>query len=253
MTPSKLKERGLAGWIVGPSESEEDFVKRIDTQLVFRGNPGDAFESLAETPKVLELLEKHLQVKPQWILVRYSNQGLRFWEGAASWTYDFGNWIQLRKAFKKGHFLFYDKEEVILHEALHSLRTAFNEPRFEEMMAHAFTKKKWRRFLGPLFSAPRHLYLFAGSMILLPFAPYIPLAYFAWRLGRLMRNWRLFNRALKKIQVLFPTLPPYALLFRLTDKEIQLFGSQSCETVQAYIDSCTNDFRWKQFRLTHLD
>lgn len=256
----KLKEWSEAGWIVGPSETEESFVKRIDIQQTFITSPKqlekkakiDSLESLENTRSVMKFLEKHLKVIPKWIMLGYSNRGLTPWEGAAAWTFDFGSFLQLRKGFKKGRFLFYKREEVILHEALHSLRSAFDEPRFEEIIACYYAKKSWRRFFGPLFSTPMQSYIFLGTLVLTPFAPYVPLAYLLWRVITIVRDQRMFKRALLKICDLFPQIPPFALMIRLTDKEIELFGNQDKKVVQDYIDSQQNNLRWKQFSLLTL-
>jgi len=243
MTPEKLKELGEAGWIIGPEESEEGFVKRIDIQQSFsKGN----LESIEKNPGVMDFIQKEFHVTPKWIQVRYSNRGLKPWEGAASWIMDYGNWIQLRNAFKKGSFLGYRREDVILHEVVHSLRFTFEEPRFEEIIAHAFTQKKWRRFFGPLFATPAHAYIFLTTLLLTPFAPSIPFGYLLWRLGCLIKNQRIFKKSLKKIQKLFPHLSPYSVVLRLTDQEIQLFANQDVTIIQDYIKSQQKNLRWQQ-------
>ncbi|WP_420421794.1 hypothetical protein [Simkania sp.] len=243
MTPEKLKELGEAGWIIGPDETIEGFVKRIDIQTSFsKGN----LESIKDSPEVMRQIHERLQVDPCWIQVRYSNKGLKLWEGAASWIMDYGNWIQLRNSFKKGSFLGYDRGDVIFHEAIHSLRFTFEEPRFEEIIAHSFTKKRWRRYLGPLFTTPKQAYIFLTTLFLTPFAPIIPTGYLIWRIGVLMRSQRLFKKALKKIQDLFPKTSSHAVVLRLTDAEIQLFAKQDLKTVEEYIQSQSDNLRWQQ-------
>lgn len=243
MTPEKLKELGAAGWIIGPDESVEGFVKRIDIQSTFSKGK---LESIEQNSTVMKQIQERFQVSPSWIQVRYSNRGLKPWEGAASWITEFGNWIQLRKRFRKGSFLGYREDDVIIHEAIHSLRFTFEEPRFEEIIAHAFTKKRWRRYLGPLFSTPNQAYIFLTTLFLTPFAPIIPSAYLLWRVGVLMQSQRLFKKALKKIQALFPKTSPYAVILRLTDAEIQLFAKQDLKTLEDYIQSQKDSLRWQQ-------
>ena len=140
------KTLGLAGIIPGPDETESDFVKRIDIlKNLGRNNlflKEEEFEPL--------ICDFHgLGAKPKWIPLVYSNRRLFPWQGGVSWTINPPEGtpfplVQLRKGFKKGRFLFNDREEVLHHEAVHAMRLAFNEPRFEEILAYFHSKKKWR-------------------------------------------------------------------------------------------------------------
>jgi hypothetical protein len=242
----ELKTLGNLGWIIGPEETEKGFFNRIRIQKQFSEKNGESIEGLSQ---VLFLLEKQLSVSPKWIQVRYANRGLKPWEGAASWITQEGNWIQLRKGFRKGHFFTYHQEDVVLHEAIHSLRFAFEEPRFEEILAHAFTKKKWRRFFAPLFATPRQASLFLGLLIFTPFVPMIPFFYLLFRLGVLCYHQHAFKKALRKISLLFPPISPYAVILRLKDEEILLFAKEGKEELMAYIEEKKEDLRWKQLLL----
>lgn len=243
MTPFQLKELGRLGWIVGPEESEAGFVKRIDIQRTFSE---ESLESITKHPAIIDFIESQLHVRPFWIQVRYSNDRLTPWQAAASWITKNGNWIQLRKSFKKGHFFGYQRDDVILHEAIHSLRFTFEEPQFEEILAYAFTKKKWRRYFGPLFFTTRQAYIFLIALLFTPFIPILPCFYFLYRLGRLVRNQWVFKKALQKIQKIFPNSSPYSIALRLTDREIQLFAIQEYKVIKAYIKSQEKDLRWQQ-------
>lgn len=245
MTLEELKKRGIDGWIIGPYETQELFKRRVEAQNTFFKAHG-ALESLKQTPVVMRLLQEKFHLEPSWILIEYSNDSLNLWEGAASWTVEGTNWIQLRKAFKKGHFLFHHKEEVILHESIHSLRSAFDEPQFEEIIANAFTRKKWRRFFNPLFATPRQAHLFLITLLFLPFFPYIPLVYFLFCLTRLIKNQMTFKRALAKIGTLFPHVSPYSVIIWLTDKEIKFFSIKDPKEIRAYLQSRKEDLRLRQ-------
>lgn len=243
MTPIQLKELGQLGWIIGPDETEEGFIKRIEIQKSFSKKN---LESIAQNSAVMDVIEKEFHVKPSWIQVRYSNRGLTLWQGAASWITEYGNWIQLRKPFKKGHFLGYERDDVILHEAVHSLRFTFEEPRFEEILAHAFTKKRWRRYFGPLFATTKQASIFFITLLLTPFAPIIPFAYFLYRVGCLVNNQRTFKKALGKISILFPGLSPYTVALRLTDQEVELFAKEKETVIRDYIYEKKQNLRWQQ-------
>ncbi len=245
VTPDRLKELGKAGWIVGPGESEKEFVHRIETQQIFSQKN---LESINSHPKVMQFIIDKLHVCPSWIQVRYSNRGLNLWEGAASWITKSGNWIQLRDSFQKGGFLGYQKEEVILHEVIHSLRFAFEEPLFEEILAHMFAKKKWRRYFGPILPTPKQAYLFLFTLCFAFFIPIVPSVYLSWRIGRLIWSQWTFKKALKNIKRLFPTAPSYGIALRLTDTEMRLFAGQKEEKVRAYIYSSMQTLRWQQLQ-----
>ena len=245
MTPDQLKTLGEAGWIIGPEESEKEFVKRVETQKAFSQKN---LESIEAHPEAIALIQKRLEATPSWIQVRYSNRGLNIWEGAASWITDSGNWIQLRDSFKKGSFLGYQKEDVILHEAIHSLRFAFDEPRFEEILANAFAKRKWRRYLGSIFSTPKQACLFLVTLCLIHLAPIFPSGYLLYRLTSLIWDQRRFKKALQKIKRLFPKASNYAIALRLKDEEIVLFAREEESVCRDYIKGATNTMRWKQIR-----
>jgi len=245
MNADHLKQLGEAGWIVGPDESKQGFIKRIKKQRSFAK---ENLESIEAHPKVIQIMQRKLGVYPSWIQVRYSNRGLNLWEGAASWITEYGNWIQLRRAFRKGRFLGYQKEEVILHEAVHSVRCAFEEPRFEEILAHIFAKKKWRRYLGPLFTTPRQAYLFLFTLCFTCFIPLVPSIYLFYSIGRLMWNQYTFKKALKNIERFFPNASSHGIALRLTDTEIQLFAHQKEGAIRTYMHSAMHTLRWQQLQ-----
>ncbi len=260
MIAEKLKKWGKLGFVATPDETEKEFVKRIDNLKVFQRDltllekKARIFpiRSMSSDQKILGILEKTLQVRPAWIPIAYSNRFLAPWEGAVSWSFDTICLIQLRKAFTKGRFLLYHREEVIFHEVVHALRFAFHEPRFEEILAYSQAKKKWRAFLGPFFSHPKHTYLFlilfALSFCFLFFKSLF-FAFLVFKLGKLIRDQWLFKRAKCSIQTLFSTISPLALLIWLTDREIELFAKESPSTIISYIKSQKSDLRWQQLLL----
>jgi len=196
-------------------------------------------------------------VFPKWIPMTYSNRGLLPWQGAALWV--FGEkipLIQLRKGFKKGRFLFYSRDEVLNHEILHALRVAFNEPRFEEILAYEHSASRWRQFLGPLFRKPSHA-LFFISLILIslvvqttslfflssPFLPIIrivtviPFIDLVFRFAALIKDRRMLKKALKKLSQIFPNQKnTFPIVLRLKDSEIQKFASQPVEKILEYLE-----------------
>ncbi len=253
LTKEELKILGEEGIIPGPNETELDFVKRVD---ILRGQKTQEIDG-----KILEEWDPQCGtlygVLPRWIPMTYSNRGLLPWQGAALWV--FGEkipLIQLRKGFRKGRFLFYSRDEVLNHEILHALRVAFDEPRFEEILAYEYSVSRWRRFLGPLFRKPGHILffislilislvvqttsLFFSSSPLLPFiriVTVIPFVDLAFRFAALIKDRRILKKALTKLSKIFPNQKStFPIVLRLKDSEIQKFAVQPVEKLLEYLE-----------------
>lgn len=247
-----LRKLGEKGLIPGPGEQEEDFVKRID---MIQSQKGEI------EGKTLEKWEPNCddlyRASPDWIPLTYSNKGLLPWQGAALWLYG-GNipMIQLRKGFRKGRFMLYSRDEVLKHETVHALRAAFDEPRFEEILAYAHSKSKLRRFLGPLFRKPSHaiffislilisLFIQTSSLFFLssPMLPYIrlvsllPIADLVFRMASLVKDRRTLSKALQKLALIFPRQKEtFPIALRLKDVEIQKFAQDPVEKILDYFE-----------------
>lgn len=251
---ARLLNLSYRGLIPGPAESLSNFTCRIDLVEEPPENPPIPEE---DWNAARQITKKLFGFSPDWILAYYSNQGLRFWEGAAVWIGKFPI-VQLRLAFKKGAFLkIYKREEILAHEAVHAVRMQFFEPRFEEVLAYQTSKVAWRRFLGPLFRTPLETLLFLCVMLISMFSTlfvsplflYAPLCVLTALLTRLAATQWTFARALKKggerIQNPKEAL---SLLFHLTDKEISLLSWGKEGQFKAYQEKQTS-LRW---RLIHL-
>lgn len=271
LSKEELKHLGEEGIIPGPDESEELFVKRIDILKRINKDP----------PKVLKGknfekwdpdFHQELGAIPNWLPLIYSNQGLPLWQGGVMWVFETPNYdkipmIQLRKGFKKGKFLFYSKDEVLLHEVLHAIRIGFNEPRFEEVLAYYHSKSKWRRFFGPLFRKPSHALFFislifislmaqATSLFFLtsPLFLYLkifillPLIDLTLRSAILIKDQRLLKKSLKKLSEIFSNQKEvFSVVIRLKDSEIQKFATEPIEKILDYIEEETpKSIRWRQ-------
>jgi len=253
LTENELKSLGEEGFLAGPGETEESFVKRVD-MLKAR-----SFKKIDE--KTLESWDPNCQAEycanPSWIPMTFSNKGLLPWQGAALWIFgDHVPLIQLRKGFKKGKYLIYSKEEVLKHETLHALRVAFNEPRFEEILAYQSSTSKWRRFLGPLFRKPMHAVLFLTLIFISlliqttslffissPYLPLIkavsllPLVDLVFRFAMLIKDRRALNKTLEKLCDIFPRRKAaFPIAIRLKDSEIQKFASLPIEGILKYFE-----------------
>ncbi len=187
ITDADLLSYAKRGLIPGPAEEGEAFLKRASKcpPLFQEAWEADVYGFTVD-----------------WVPCLYSNKKLPFWEGAATWISEEGISVQLRKEFKKGKYMGYQRKEVLSHEAVHAARCAFEEPRFEEILAYRTSCNPVRRWLGPLFRKPWESIAF---LLCFPFGLYL--------LFRLMRDQRLLTRALKKITP--------SILVCLTDEEIR--------------------------------
>ncbi len=271
ISKEELKKLGEGGMIPGPDESEEEFVKRLDILQKVKESPsmflkGKTFEKWNPD------YQQTLGASPKWLPLTYSNQGLPPWQGAVMWVLEAPNkekipMIQLRNGFKKGRFLFYSREEVLMHETLHAMRIGFDQPRFEEVLAYYHSKSRWRRFFGPLFRKPSHAFFFI-SLILIsigiqmtsffflssPMLPYLkmfallPLVDLLFRSAILIKDQRLLKKALQTLSELFPNQEDvFPIAIRLKDSEIQKLAVASIEEILNFIEKeIPNSLRWRQ-------
>jgi hypothetical protein len=230
------EELNWRGFIPGPGESEAAYLERVHT-LQHLPPPSEA--PLAEEDwKDANALTQHLfDFSVQWVPAFYSNRNLPFWQGAAVWISHNLPIIQLRTAFRKGSYLgLYARAEILAHEAAHAARSAFDEPRFEEILAYSTSRSAWRRWLGPLFRHSWESYLFIFLLLsslgaqtlrlfydnnLLSGFVYLPWLSVLWMLGRLSYHHHLLKRCLRNLSPLLKDpARALAVAFRLTDREI---------------------------------
>jgi hypothetical protein len=224
MTNNDLLSLSKRGLIPGPHESEEAFLNR-------------AQESVSSTtPISLPLFGFCVD----WIEVRYSNKKLPFWEGAALWTGE-ECYIQLREGFKTGRYLGYSREEVLTHEAVHAARVAFEEPKFEEVLAYRTSQNSLRKWVGPLFRRPWESAVLVCSLGAAVFGYFwMPLAILGCLGARLARAQFILTRCLRKI--------PLSGLVCLSDKEINQFSKLSSEEIKRALQQDTT-FRGRFLRV----
>ena len=223
--------------IVGPHESEEEAHARM--------------ASLYPNQPVIDVFG----FQCDWIPILYSNRALAPWEAACVWIEGNRVAMQLRKSLeKKKYYLgLVSKEELLQHEAVHALRMAFDEPRFEEVLAYQTATSRWRRFLGPFFRTPRESQLFSILLILFPIgflfsflaSPLIALiaATTAYGFVRLIHTQSIFARARRRLSAW--TERPLALMLHLTDAEISLFARSDSQTIERFMSEQTSP-RWRQ-------
>lgn len=253
MTDQELLFFNREGFIPGPSESEEDFSERV--LLAKKKFENGNWIPRSDWDWVRLFLGGLFDFEPEYLPAFYSNQSLRAWQGAATWIE--GKKIvsiQLRKALKRGSYLFlYTREEILAHEAVHAARSAFCEPENEEFFAYMTSEKKWHRVLGPIVQSPWELWPFFLAMLAGAIFPIFYLIAAIWvSMGffRLIRRHFRIKRAFRKIlKVVDDEKIARAILFRLTDREIALFSAD--EKIEEYRKK-QRCLRWRLISLAYF-
>ena len=276
MVMKNLVEFNRRGWIPGPEEEKEDFLKRIEQLDHFYSNPPqdiDHFLTTRDWTQAHEKLSSLYDMAPDWIVAHYSNRSLSFFQGAATWISEKGDYriplVQLKEKFEEGSLLkMYGKSEVLAHEAVHAARMQFDEPRFEEIFAYKTSPYFWRRFFGPLFESPWEATLFMG-LVFLPLivevvrlfwfdhplfglAPLLPLAFFSYLLLRLLFLRFTLSLAMRRIKAFLQNpLKKWAVALRMKDRELFQFAYRSKETLFDFLKE-EQSLRWQLLKKSYF-
>jgi hypothetical protein len=225
------------GLVPGPDESEEAFTVRAEASQTSHSCWKDLDSDVRAVCGAV----------PDWVEITYSNRGLPFWQGAVTTIEGSGISLQFRSAFEKGSYLgLYSRDEVAMHEAVHAIRMAFHEPKFEELLAYRTSKNRMRRFLGPIFFRSWESGFFSATLLLaallqfwLPVAMAIPALIAVYGIVRLLRAQRILAQCLQRV--------PFALAVRLTDREIIEFSRSTHAEIERYAQEQSLTYlRWRQ-------
>jgi hypothetical protein len=236
LAPDPLNKRGL---FPGPTENESLFAQRVA-----------AAEYLPTHTDSLAHFQTLFGAKPDWVEIQINKRGLSPWEAATTWIHTEENkprsvYIQLKSDTPpRGYTL----EEILSHELVHATRVAFDEPRFEEILAFQTSKKWWRRYLGPLFNKPRDVLTFglcllsvwglylaellSGREFYADRAVALPLLFLTYLTLRLVRSQYLFSKARTSAESLVGKERALGLLLRLSDAEILTLAAATSSDVQ---------------------
>lgn len=279
ISDSELLDLNRKGFIPGPDENEETFLKRV-THL--RQTCWDKLLSLKEPlgkdswEKAHGLTKTLYDIEADWVPAFFSNKQLPFWQGAAAWTYETKEGVQfpvlqLKTSFKKNkHLGLYRIEEVLAHEAVHAARSPFNEPQFEELLAYRTSKSFFRRWFGPLFKTSKESYLFVFLLTIPLFVqigrlwiednfflrslfilPWLALSISLLRLYRIQRT---FSKCEKNLcSSLKNPDQSGAVLLRLTDSEILSLSKMAPQKLMDYVlKEKDRSLRWKLLFLAYF-
>lgn len=226
MTDEELLLLNESGFIPGPTETEQDFKKRVESTKQAFLKLGESAIPSSHWDWVGNKLRALFGFTPLCLPVFYSNRSLTPWQGAAAWV-ERGQIlaIQLRESFRKGTFLgIYQRGEILAHEAVHAARSAFPLDRWDEFFAYMTSEISWRRVLGPIIQRPWEVWPFLVFCLMGVFSPIAFLGAALWAgLGfyRLICCHRIMHKAclfLKKMG--FEDHKARSILLRLTNSEI---------------------------------
>lgn len=281
-----LIEYNRRGLIPGPKEEKEEFEARVEFCLSLKtklldevripdSEPQDAAIEKFVAP-VLETTFNLYGISPDWVPVFFSNWRLAPWHGGAAWIFklkedsSLGAILQLRKPFyKKSHYLgVYARDELMAHEMAHVGRMAFEEKKYEELLAYKTSKSWFLRVCGPIIQSAGEsrliiyilatllmmdaYFLFQGSLsayLETQVFKLLPLALILFALFRLNKRQKTLAKAEKNLSAI--SKHAKEILYRLTDKEIDTFAKKNREAIQAYIVQ-EPSLRWKVIKLSYL-
>lgn len=275
----KLLIYNQEGFVPGPGEPQEDFIKRVEYCQNLRHHLSAKLpftpDMEASVNPLTQMQNKALcayDIAPLWVPVFFSNYQLSPWQGGCAWIFQLSDleptaaFFQLRKAFKRhpSYLGIYKRDELLAHELVHVGRMMFEEPHFEEILAYRTSKSSWRSWLGPLVQSSKESAWFV--FLLLPiilldlylliegdgsfywqsmWLKSLPLALICAAILRLYRRQTIFERALHNLRSLF--LRAEAVIYRLTDAEIYLFATLSPQEILQFIAK-EPSLRWQVIR-----
>lgn len=254
MDNEKLIEYFKEGLIPNEEESLEDFQKRalfclgIKTRL--RETMREEIPPFKDEITFFDKTNALFGIKPLWVPVISSNHKLMPWQGASAWIFQLGDndplsaLIQLRSS----SFSFLGtEEERVTHEMVHIARMAYEEPRFEEILAYSASPSWLRRYLGPIFRSNKESLIFTAMMILVivldltlilssSWNEYdkfmglklLPFAYLFYLFIRLVKDQRIFDKVKNKVGL--------SLSLVLLDREFDRFAHLTKEEIMRYLE-----------------
>ncbi|MBA3957310.1 MAG: hypothetical protein H0X51_02785 [Parachlamydiaceae bacterium] len=277
MDDKELQSLNQQGLIPGPDEDATSFYARVQYCL----NLKTELKSQLDLPfsidsesgnslirLVSQKTEEFYGMSPTWVPVVFSNHKLSPWHGGCAWIFQatsespLGAFFQLRKAFKYSYRYLglYDRDELVVHEIAHIGRMAFQEPKFEEILAYRTSKNRFRRLFGPIVQSSRESLLFVMALFVSlvfnifgalehTYSPLwfniLPLSLIVYGVCRVMLRHYQFCRCWRNLKELLGAREKTnAVIYRLRDQEIIAFGKISPSTIQEYIKT-QQSLRWR--------
>lgn len=210
------------GWIPGPNETRKDFHYRI---LQTSSNNDDCIYK-----------KDFLGFEQVNCEISYTKKRLCWWESGATWIESCKlPYVRLKSRNK----------EVLHHEFIHVLRSAFKEEKYEEFIAHRVSKNKWRRFYGPLIHRFSDVcWMFFGTVCgcvldfcngSFYFSLLIYLGFILFFIFRLVKRQKTLRKTEIKLANIFKGLQILQVLIFLTDDEIESFSRLGESRIKTYL------------------
>jgi hypothetical protein len=282
----QLLDLNSRGFVPGPDETAKEFLDRANYGLKLYENWPQVipYENVILTTGQLSLVsfaktKPLFDISPDWIPVFFSNYKLMPWQGGAAWIFQenenlpISAFFQMNSHFRnKQHYLWiYDRDELIAHEMSHVGRMMFEEPKFEELIAYRTSNSSFRRFFGSIIQSSTEstyflmfvfmiffldLYFVAfdydEAFIKIQWLKILPLSLLIFGFFRLKKRHAVFSKALKNLHSLTNNQKyADAIIYRLQDKEIELFAKSSTDEIRAYIND-QKSLRWRLISLAYL-
>jgi hypothetical protein len=279
LSEKQLISLNKLGFIPGPLESEDIFIKRISYSKLLFSDPENFFsqkkislpfnfENKVKKPLwswSKKTISQIFDIAPENYSAFFSNKKLSFFEGASTWILPIEDnlslpVLQFRKTIKTKNYLgIYSFEEILAHEAVHMARVAFEDSKYEEIFAYLTSSSSFRRTLGAVIQHKWEVLVFFSfvfSAVISQFMFLNSLSIFLWFCSFLFLSLgliRLFflKLVLKKAHILISKYvknnkKALFVLFRCSDEEIKMFSKISMKEFTQYVDSKKHSsIRWK--------
>lgn len=278
ISEEKSAQWNKLGLVQGPNESDDEYVRRADYCLHLvetlpkeHGEfiPGQVMER-ADTPLAEEAWQKTRELfdfAPLWAPLFFSNHQLAPWHGGCAWIFQttesspLGALFQLRRRFKD-HVSFlglYRREVLLAHEAVHVARMAFQEPKFEELIAYRTSDSGFQKCCGALVETSKEAAVFVLTLFLVvvvnlagigmgaipTWILWLNAIPFAMAIAALVRLYIRQNQYMRCIKVLGAiSAKPEAIACRLSDNEIIEFGKRDPVELKQWIKE-QKSLRWR--------
>lgn len=249
---NKLKKLNSKGFIVGPDETELQFFNRVEVLTEAKTKQNLGFK----TTFLKRVFSQVYDFEVDWLLYFKKRSVNILYAAETNLFLIDGLIIPVVKLTKNFLFERYRKN-ILVHEVIHAIRSAFNEPKYEEFIAYSCSDSGFYKNFGPIFCNRSDLFIF----LILSFLPllgvffikcpfwlnFLPLFLFViFLLNRLVNRRRIFKKALERLKHQFePEVNPLSIVVRLTDNEIEFFSKTSLSEARNFIIE-QSSLRWRQ-------
>ena len=281
-----LLELDSLGFFIAVDESIEEYILRLKNYK----QDYNAFSSKEVTEKTVagitlekkntipenNLVEAHKITSKYYcfsfyyVLAFFDKKSSFLFGGMAVFIKNFIPFFILPKQFKtRKKWLLFRRDEILAHESCHIARDCLQSVKYEEFFAYLLSYSFLRRLLGGIFQQQKEVFILIGfisvifgleffyiltfsswSLLLIKVSSVIFISYLVFLLFRQMGVYKNFTRAKKSLSSI--TDYPQSLLFRCSDKEIDLIAKHRKISSKEFNGIILGELRKKLFRLKYL-